>query len=101
MRGGIFLGLLVELNIVVKVPAEADIDKDEGPLISVEGSRVGRGSVWDPSCVDEVRCCAMSSFKQHLGLCLWEDPIQDAAWRCNAFFVSGGGGETPMVESWV
>ncbi len=36
----------------------------------------------------------MSGFKKHLGLCLWEDPIRDAAWRCSAFFVSGGGGES-------
>ena len=54
-EGAIFLGLLVELNVSVEVPTEADLDEDEGALLSVEGGRVGRGSVWDPSCVDEVR----------------------------------------------
>jgi len=65
----------------------------------VEGGRVGRGSIRDPSCVDDIRCCAMSGFEQPLGLCMWEDPIRDAAWRCDAFFVFGGGGETPLVVS--
>jgi hypothetical protein len=52
----------------------------------------------DPSCVDEVRCYAMSGFEQHLGLCMWEDPIRDAAWRYGALFVSHGGGETSLVQ---
>jgi hypothetical protein len=39
----------------------------------------------------------MSGFEQHLGLCVWEDPIRTAAWRCGAFVVSGGGGETLVI----
>ena len=100
-EGGVLLGLLVEFNVAAEVSAEADLDEDEGALIFVEGDRVGRESVWDPSCVDEVWCCAMSGFEQHLGLFAWEDPVWDAAWRCGAFFVSGGGGETPVVVSGV
>ena len=78
-EGGALLGLLVKLNVATEVSAEADLDEDEGALLSVEGGRVGRWSVWDPSFVDEVRCCAMSGFARHLGLCMWEDPIRDAA----------------------
>jgi hypothetical protein len=63
----------------------------------VEGCRVGRGSVRYPSCVDEVRCCAMFGFEQQLGLCMLEGPFRDVAWRCGAFFVSSGGGETSVV----
>ena len=96
-EGGVFLGLFVELNVAAEVPAEADLDEDEGALLSVEGGRVGRGSVRDPSCVDEIRCCAMSGVEQYLGLCVWEDLVRDAAWRCGAFGVSGGNGETPVV----
>ena len=40
----------------------------------------------------------MSGFEQHLGLCVWEDLVRDAAWRRGAFGVSGGGSkETPMI----
>ena len=99
MRGGVLLCLLVELNVASEVPVEVDLDEDEGALLFDEGGRVGRGSVWDPSCVYEVRCCAMSGFEQQLGLFTWEDPIRDVAWRCSAFFVSGGGGETLVVVS--
>jgi hypothetical protein len=97
MRGGVLLGLLVELTVAAEVPAKADLDEDEGVLLFVEGGRVGRGSIWDPSCVDEVRCYVMSGIEHQLGLSMWENPIRDAAWRCGAFFVSGSGGETPMV----
>ena len=99
-EGGV-LGLLVDLNVAAEVPAEADLDEDEGALFFVERGRVGRGSVWDRPYVDEVRCCAMSSFEQHLGLYMWEDLIRDVVWRCGAFGVSGGGGETPLVVSGV
>ncbi len=62
-EGGVLLGLLVEFNVAAEVSAEADLDEDEGELLYVEGDRFGRGSVWDPSCVDEVRCYDMSGFK--------------------------------------
>jgi hypothetical protein len=91
-EGGVLLGLFVELNVAAEVPAKADLNEDEGVLLFVEGVRVGRGSLWDPSCVDEVHCCAMPGFEQQLGLSMWEDPIRDAAWRCGAIFVSGGSG---------
>ena len=100
-EGRVLLGLFVELNVATEVFVEADLNEDEGALFYVEGGRVGRWSAWDPSCVDEVRCCAMSGFEYHMVLCMWEDPIRDAAWRCGAFFVFGGGGETPLVVSWV
>ena len=66
-------------------------------MSSVERCRVGEESVWDPSCVGEVRCCAMSGFEQDLGLFVWEDPIRDAAWCRGALCVSGCGGETLVV----
>ena len=99
--GGVLLVLLVAPNVAIEVPAEADLDDDEGALHFVEGGRVGRGSVRDSSCVDEVQCCAMSGFEHPLGLCVWEDPIRNTAWSCGAFGVSGGGGETPVVVSGV
>ena len=42
---GFFLGLLVELNVAAEVPAEADLDDDEGALFYVKRGRVGGGSV--------------------------------------------------------
>ncbi len=54
-EGEVLLGLLVELNVAAEVYVEADLDEGEGALFFIEGGRVGRGSVWDPSCVDEVR----------------------------------------------
>ena len=92
---GVFLGLLVELNVAAEVPAEAALGDDEGVL----RSRVGEGSVWDPSCIDEVRCCAMSGVERHMGLSTWEDPIRDVVWCRVPLCVSGGGGKTPMVVS--
>ena len=44
-EGGVFLGLLVELNVEAEVHAEADLDDDDGALHYVEGGRVGRGGV--------------------------------------------------------
>ena len=61
--GRVLLGLFVELGVAAEVPAEADLDDDEGALFYVEGCLVGRGIVCDPSYVDEVRCCAMSGFE--------------------------------------
>ena len=54
-EGGVLLGLLFEFNVAAEVSAEADLDEDEGALLFDEGGRVGRGSVWEPSGVDEVR----------------------------------------------
>jgi hypothetical protein len=34
-----------------------------------------------------------------MGLCMREDPLWYAAWRRGAFFISGGGGDTPVVVS--
>ena len=72
----VFLLLLLELNVAAEVPAEADLDDDEGAFLLVEGGRVGRGNVYDPSCIDEVWCCDMSGFKQQLILPLREGPIR-------------------------
>jgi hypothetical protein len=54
-KGGVLLGIFVELGVASEVPAKADLDEDECALFFVEGGRVGRESVWDPSCVDDVR----------------------------------------------
>jgi hypothetical protein len=91
-EGGVFLGLLVELTLAAEVLAKADLDDDEGAMFFVKRGRVGEGSVWDPSCIDEVRCSAMSGFEQHLGFSRWEDSIRYAAWCRGALCVSGGGG---------
>ena len=32
---GIFLGFLVELNVAAEVPAETDLDEDEGALLFI------------------------------------------------------------------
>ena len=50
-EGGVLLGLFVELGVAADLPAKADLDDDGGALFFVEICRVGRGSVWDPSCV--------------------------------------------------
>ena len=51
---GVFLGLLVDFNVASEVRAEADLDNGENALFPVERDHVGGGSVWDPSCIDEV-----------------------------------------------
>ena len=51
----VFLGLLVELNVAAEVNVKADLDDDDGALFSVKRGRVKGGSVWNPSCIDEVR----------------------------------------------
>ena len=79
-EGEVLLGIFVELVVAAEVLAEADLDDDEGALFYVEGCRVGRRSVWDSSCVDEVQYCAMPGFEQHMGIFVWEDPIRNAAW---------------------
>jgi hypothetical protein len=100
-EGGVFLGLLVDLDVAAEVPAEADLDNDEGAQFPIERGRIGGGSVWDPSCMDEIRWCAMSGFGHHLGLSKGKDPIRhEVGCRC-ALSVSDGGGETPMVVSGV
>jgi hypothetical protein len=33
------------------------------------------GSVWEPSCIDEVRSCAVSSLEHRMGLSQGENPI--------------------------
>ena len=55
IRGEYFSVFFFELGVAAEVHAEADLDEDECALLFVEGGRVGRGDVWDPSCVDEVR----------------------------------------------
>jgi hypothetical protein len=55
--------LLVELIFAAEVSAYADLDDDEGALLSVEGGRIGNGGVWDPSYIDEVWGCAMPGLK--------------------------------------
>ena len=99
MRGEYFSVFLSNFNVATEVHAEADLDDDEVALFFVKGGRIGGGSVWDPFCIDEVRCCAMSGFEHHLGFSPWEDPIRYAAWCRGALCVSVGGGETPMVVS--
>ena len=40
MRGGVFICLLCDLVAATEVPAEIDLDEDEGNCFSIEGSRV-------------------------------------------------------------
>ena len=61
-EGGVFFDLIVEFNVAAEVLAEADLDVDEGTLFSVKRGRFGGGSVWETSCIEKVRCCAMSGF---------------------------------------
>ena len=42
---GVFLGLLLKLNVAAEILAEADLDDDEGAFFLVEGGRVGGESV--------------------------------------------------------
>ena len=42
---GVFLGLLVKLNVAAEIHAYADFDDDEGALFLVKRGRVGGGSV--------------------------------------------------------
>ena len=51
-EGGIFIGLLCELNVAAEVSAEADLDYGDGALFLGEGGRVGRGEVWNPPSID-------------------------------------------------
>ncbi len=53
-EGGVLLGLLVELSVGAEVSAKADLDDDEGALFFFKRGRFGRGSVRDPSRVNEV-----------------------------------------------
>ena len=43
MRGGVLLGLLVELNVAVEVLAEADLVEDEGALLLSKDVGSGEG----------------------------------------------------------
>jgi len=96
-EGGVFLGLLVELNVATEVPAKADLDDDESVMLFVKRGRFGGGSVCDTSSIDEVRCSAMFGVEQHPYLSTWEDPIRNAVCCRGALYVPGGGGKTPVV----
>jgi len=89
--------ICLDLNVAVEVPAEADPYDDEGALFLVERCWVRGGSVWDPSCVDEVRSCALPGLEQRLGLSHGENPVLYAAGCCGALCVPVSGGETPLV----
>ena len=67
-EGGVFLGIFLDLNVAAEVPTKADLYDDEGALFPVERTWVWGGSVSDPSCVDEVRSCAMPGLEQCQGL---------------------------------
>ncbi len=53
-EGGVFLGFILDHNVAVEVPPEADLYKDEGAMFRVKQGRVREGSVRDSSCIDEV-----------------------------------------------
>jgi len=96
--GRVFVGLFLDFYIATEVHAEADFHGDEGALFPHCRKRSGRGGrARYPSCVDEVRSCAMSWLEQRLSLARGEDPIwYTAGGRC-ALFVSVSGGESQMV----
>ncbi len=62
-KGGVFHGILLKHILAANVSAESDLDDDEGAPFLVEGGRVGRKGVRDPSGIDEVRDRAMSGLK--------------------------------------
>ncbi len=59
----VFLGLFLDLTVAAEVPTEADFHDDDGALFLVDRCRVRGGSVWDPSCVDEVRRCVITGYE--------------------------------------
>jgi hypothetical protein len=57
---GVLLGIFLDLNVAAEVPTEGSLYDDEGELFRDKRGKVWGGSVWGPSCVDEIRSCAMS-----------------------------------------
>jgi len=94
MRGEYFLVFLSNLTSQPRF-LKKPISTMMGALFYVKGGRVGGGSVWDPPCIDKIRCCVMSGFEQHLGLSSWEGPnsVCGLAPRCT--FASPTAAERP------
>ncbi len=53
-QGEVFIGLLGVFIVSAKVPAKADLEEDEGTILSVEGVGIGDGVCWHSSRVDNV-----------------------------------------------
>ena len=64
----VFLGFLVVFLVASEVSGESDLYEDEGACLFVEVGLDGVGCVRDPSCVYEVRSCAVARFEE--GLCV-------------------------------
>ena len=54
-EGVILLGLLCALVVEAEVPANADLEKDEGAVLAVEGVVVRGGVRWHSADVNDVR----------------------------------------------
>jgi hypothetical protein len=52
--GEVLVGLLVVFLVAAKIPAETDLEEDEGTVLQVEGVDVGGCVGWHSSCVDYV-----------------------------------------------
>jgi hypothetical protein len=86
-KGVVFLGLLGELDLEADVPSKADLEKDEGAVLAVEGVEVLSGIGWHPSDVDNVRGGSHSCRYQVVEVFLWEEPSPYVPGGRHTFFV--------------
>ena len=86
-EGVVLLGLLGELVVAPEVPAEADLEEDEGAVLAVEGVEVRSGVGWHSSGVYDVRGGSHSCRHQAVEVFLWEDPSRYIPRDRHAFFV--------------
>ena len=86
-EGVVFLGLLGELVLEAEIPAEADLEEDEGAVLAVEGVEVRSGVGWHSSGVDDVGSGFHSCRHQVVEVILWEDPNRYVSGGHHAFFV--------------
>jgi hypothetical protein len=68
---GVFLGLLLVFFVATKVPREPNLNENEDTCTFVETSPSRVGRIRDPSCVYEVRRCAMASFEEGFIYLFW------------------------------
>ena len=73
-EGVVLLGILGELVVAAEVPAESDLEEEEGAVLAVEGVEVRRGVGWHSLGVDDVRGGSHSCRHQAVEVLLWELP---------------------------
>ncbi len=86
-QGEVFVGLLGVFLVAAKVLAEANLEKDEGAIISVEGVEVGGWVGWYSSCVNDVGGGTRSCRNLAVEVFLWEGPSRNVPGGHHAFFV--------------